>query len=94
MSVSVPVSPENQQSFMEIPSTYYGWSLFNRFCCCMPLGVLAQSYSRKAEECIRQGDLQGAMEASDSALKLNWMATICGLIILPFAIYFIVIEII
>ncbi|KAG5274038.1 hypothetical protein AALO_G00158480 [Alosa alosa] len=81
MSVSVSVPRETQQSSVEVPSTYYCWSVFNRWCCCWLFGREAKKHSKEVERCIAAGDLLGAQKASESAFSYNLAALIIGLIL-------------
>lgn len=47
MSVFVSVPQDTQQSSLEVPSTYYYWSVFNIYCCCAIFGLNAKKHSVK-----------------------------------------------
>uniref|UniRef100_A0A3B3U939 Uncharacterized protein n=2 Tax=Poecilia TaxID=8080 RepID=A0A3B3U939_9TELE len=76
--------PESQTS---VAPTYRGWSIFNIICCCWPLGACALYYSRKAKSANEAGDTVAAQDASKTAMILNILSLICGLILIPFVIY-------
>jgi hypothetical protein len=58
--------------------SYKCWSLFNIFCCCLPLGIMAWFYSYQT----KQGNFQDALKTSKQAQNLNIIATITGIIII------------
>uniref|UniRef100_A0A3B4GPT1 Uncharacterized protein n=1 Tax=Pundamilia nyererei TaxID=303518 RepID=A0A3B4GPT1_9CICH len=64
------------------PSSYLGWSIFNTFCCCLPLGIAAIIYSSKVESANGRGDIDRAEDASKTAKTLNIAGLICGIIII------------
>lgn len=64
------------------PSSYLGWSIFNTFCCCLPLGIAAIIYSSKVESANGRGDIDRAQDASQTAKMLNIAGLICGIIII------------
>uniref|UniRef100_A0A3B5M659 Uncharacterized protein n=1 Tax=Xiphophorus couchianus TaxID=32473 RepID=A0A3B5M659_9TELE len=69
--------PESQTS---VAPTYRGWSIFNIICCCLPLGACALYYSA--------GDTIAAQDASKTAMTLNIISLICGLILIPIVLYY------
>uniref|UniRef100_A0A087XIT3 Uncharacterized protein n=1 Tax=Poecilia formosa TaxID=48698 RepID=A0A087XIT3_POEFO len=66
--------------------SYFGWSVFNTVCCCVPLGVAALIHSNKAKSANEAGDTVAAQDASKTAMILNILSLICGLILIPFVI--------
>ncbi|XP_078282853.1 interferon-induced transmembrane protein 2-like [Rhinoraja longicauda] len=65
----------------DIPS-YKCWSIFNMFCCCLPLGILATIYSFQSESATKRGDIAEAEKSSRMAKKLNLAAVVIGIIIM------------
>ncbi|XP_014676598.1 PREDICTED: proline-rich transmembrane protein 1-like [Priapulus caudatus] len=77
------------------PPTYMVWSILNCLCCCCPLGIAAICYSNKVSEKAANNDQVGALEASQTARKINIAATVIGIIgviitIVILIIYFVV----
>jgi hypothetical protein len=65
------------QSTDQIES-YRCWSILNIFCCCLCLGCLACYYSSEIKDLQKMGDIQGALNASRKARKINAIATTIG----------------
>uniref|UniRef100_A0A3Q3FIB2 Uncharacterized protein n=1 Tax=Kryptolebias marmoratus TaxID=37003 RepID=A0A3Q3FIB2_KRYMA len=72
---------EGGQSHAVYPS-YLGWSIFNTFCCCLPLGIAAIIFSTKVQSANQSGNTVAAQDASSKAKKLNIIACVCGVIFL------------
>ncbi|KAM6987747.1 interferon-induced transmembrane protein 1-like [Tautogolabrus adspersus] len=62
--------------------SYMAWSIFNTFCCCLPLGIAAIIYSNKAQTANTLGQTSEAMDASRTAKVLNILALVFGIILL------------
>uniref|UniRef100_A0A671SH03 Uncharacterized protein n=1 Tax=Sinocyclocheilus anshuiensis TaxID=1608454 RepID=A0A671SH03_9TELE len=60
--------------------TYLAWSIFNTFCCCLPLGVAAIIYSCRVNNANSLGDAGRAQESSRIAKNLNIASLVVGLI--------------
>uniref|UniRef100_M4A3D8 Uncharacterized protein n=1 Tax=Xiphophorus maculatus TaxID=8083 RepID=M4A3D8_XIPMA len=71
-----------------VAPTYRGWSIFNIICCCWPLGACALYYSGKVKTANEAGDTVAAQDASKTAMTLNIIALICGLILIPIVLYY------
>ncbi|KAI2664271.1 Interferon-induced transmembrane protein 1 [Labeo rohita] len=72
--------------------TYLAWSIFNTFCCCLPLGVAAIIYSCRISKAISLGDAGRAQESSRTAKNLNIASLVFGLIGLIMLIVMLVIQ--
>ncbi|KAF4113555.1 proline rich transmembrane protein 1B-like [Onychostoma macrolepis] len=71
--------------------TYLAWSIFNTFCCCLPLGIAAIIYSCRADNANSLGDAGKAQESSRIAKNLNIASLVFGLIGLIMVIVMLVI---
>ncbi|CAG6003345.1 unnamed protein product [Menidia menidia] len=71
-----------------VAPSYCGWSIFNTFCCCLPLGIAAIIFSHKVNAANEHGDTVSAADASSTAKTLNIMASICGIIFLAIFLYY------
>ncbi|XDV19926.1 hypothetical protein PO909_025321 [Leuciscus waleckii] len=72
--------------------TYLAWSIFNTFCCCLPLGVAAIIYSCRADNANTLGDAGKAQDSSRKAKNLNIASLVLGLIGLIMLIVMLVIQ--
>jgi len=61
----------------QMPPDYLGWSIFNVFCCCWCLGIIALIYSCKTRSTISMPSK--LVEYSEKALTFNKWATGLGL---------------
>jgi hypothetical protein len=77
-----PILPINQIE------SYRVWSIVNILLCCSCLGCIACSFSMDTENFKKNGDIQGALNASKDARRMNIIATIVGtLIIITYVVY-------
>ncbi|KTF74768.1 hypothetical protein cypCar_00049242 [Cyprinus carpio] len=72
--------------------TYLAWSIFNTFCCCLPLGIAAIIYSCRADNANSLGDAGKAQESSRIAKNLNIASLVFGLIGVIMVIVMLVIQ--
>uniref|UniRef100_A0A9J8BTC1 Uncharacterized protein n=1 Tax=Cyprinus carpio carpio TaxID=630221 RepID=A0A9J8BTC1_CYPCA len=72
--------------------TYLAWSIFNTFCCCLPLGVVAIIYSCRVDHANSFGDPGRAQESSRIAKNLNIASLVLGLIGLIMVIVMLMIK--
>lgn len=78
--------PEDMQNLMinDLNLSYIddhlGWSICNILCCFFFLGCVACYFSCETRKSQKQGDLQGALNASRYARNFNCIATILGII--------------
>ncbi|XP_056296753.1 interferon-induced transmembrane protein 1-like [Pseudoliparis swirei] len=79
---------EGGQTSAAAPS-YIAWSIFNTFCCCLPLGIAAIVFSCQAQNANALGKSAEAMDASRTAKILNVVALVIGVI---FIIIFIALK--
>ncbi|MED6293517.1 hypothetical protein CHARACLAT_011411 [Characodon lateralis] len=69
-----------EESQIRVAPSYCGWSVFSTLCCCLPLGLWALYYSSKVNTANDAGDIDAATDASKTAMGLNVLALIGGLI--------------
>ncbi|KAL2085393.1 hypothetical protein ACEWY4_018713 [Coilia grayii] len=62
--------------------SYLAWSIFNTFCCCLPLGIAAIIYSSRVNSANQAGDRARAESASNTTKKLNIAGLVCGIILI------------
>ncbi|XP_016120301.1 synapse differentiation-inducing gene protein 1-like [Sinocyclocheilus grahami] len=72
--------------------TYLAWSIFNTFCCCLPLGIAAIIYSCRVDNANSLGDAGRAQESSRIAKNLNIASLVVGMIAIIMLIVMIVIR--
>ncbi|XP_043117005.1 synapse differentiation-inducing gene protein 1-like [Puntigrus tetrazona] len=61
---------------------YMGYSIFSTLCCCLCLGLCALQYSRDTRSANAAGQRREAAKSSQTALILNHVAVIVGIILL------------
>uniref|UniRef100_A0A8C3G5A3 Uncharacterized protein n=1 Tax=Cyclopterus lumpus TaxID=8103 RepID=A0A8C3G5A3_CYCLU len=79
---------EGGQTHAVAPS-YIAWSIFNTFCCFLPLGIAAIIFSCQAQNANALGNSAEAVDASRKAKILNVLALVIGII---FIIIFIALK--
>jgi len=62
--------------------TYMVWSCLNILCCCWCVGCIACHYSLVTKRLRQNGDIQGALKASERARTINIISTMLGVIIM------------
>ncbi|XP_076147386.1 interferon-induced transmembrane protein 1-like [Alosa pseudoharengus] len=68
--------------------SYLAWSIFNTFCCCLPLGIAAIIFSTRVNSANIAGDQARAESDSRTTKYLNIAALVCGIIFLTIFILF------
>ncbi|XP_067937622.1 interferon-induced transmembrane protein 1-like [Watersipora subatra] len=64
------------------PNDYLAFSIFTTIFCCVWIGIAAIYKSVKVKEAIRAGNEQAAADASKTAMTLNIVGVILGIIVL------------
>ena len=72
----IPVTSKSKE---HIPN-YLIFSIFVCLCCCLPFGIAGIVYASQVNAKIARGDLVGARESSDKALKWSTIGVIIGLV--------------
>ncbi len=70
----------NNQNGQICPKTWMVESILVTIFCCLPLGIVGIFNANKVEERYRNGDLQGAQQASDNAKQFMLIGAIVGII--------------
>ncbi|MEQ2192379.1 hypothetical protein XENOCAPTIV_010806 [Xenoophorus captivus] len=78
-------NPSKDRTSMEggqirVAPSYCVWSVFSTLCCCLPVGLCALYYSSKVNTANGAGDIDAATNASKTAICLNVLSLISGLI--------------
>jgi hypothetical protein len=55
-------------------------SILVTLCCCLPLGVVAIIFAAQVNTKLAQGDMAGALDASQKAKMFSWIAFGLGLL--------------
>ena len=71
----------------QIPN-YLVQSILVTLCCCLPLGVVAIIFAAQVNTKLAQGDLAGAMDASQKAKLFCWIALGLGLVAILISVVF------
>ncbi|WP_124981097.1 CD225/dispanin family protein [Nonlabens xiamenensis] len=80
---------ENQnQPYGPPPKTWLVESILVTFLCCQIFGIIAIIYSSKVESRHRVGDIQGAIQASDTAKKWVIAAALTGVVVIGLCFVF------
>lgn len=71
------------------PKNYMAWNIVMLFCCCLPAAVVGLFYSSKVNVKWMQGDVEGALKASEYAQWCIILSFVLGLVAWPFQALFI-----
>lgn len=71
-----------------MPPTHLAWSIIAMILCCIPTGIVALVYSSKVSSRWSAGNFEGARRASESASLWIIITIVCGLISIPFQLFF------
>lgn len=63
----------------QVPN-YLVQSILVTLCCCLPLGVVAIIFAAQVNTKLAQGDMAGALDASQKAKMFSWIAFGLGLL--------------
>lgn len=61
------------------PPNYLAFAIFNTFCCCLPLGIVAIVFAAQVDTKWRASDYQGAINTSRQAKIWCWVSFGLGL---------------
>lgn len=59
------------------PDNHLVWAILSTLFCCLPLGIVSIIYASKVDGLYRSGDVDGAQEAADNAMKYVKYGVIC-----------------
>jgi len=70
------------------PKSYMGWNIAMLLCCCMPAAVAGLIFSSQVNRKWMQGDVDGAMKASEYSQWCIILSFVLGLVSWPFQMLF------
>lgn len=80
-----PQQPQQMPAAAEpCPPTNMVWAIISTVLCCLPLGIVAIVFATQVTNKYRQGDIEGAKRASETAAWLCIATIVLGIISYPF----------
>ncbi len=70
-----------------MPNTYLALSIITTLFCCLILGIISIVFSSQVKKKYEEGDYEGALSASKTALILNIVSIIAGIVAFSIAIF-------